>query len=311
MLVHVDGDVICYRAGYAAEHTMYHVHYKADGKQETKVFDGAAEYKDFLASSGFGPLDYLVENEVVVEDESAAIYNVNSIIRAIADDLQVDLDSEVRVYLSGETNYRLSVGTIKPYKGNRDPTRKPVHAPAIKQYIRNKYDCQVSDGQEADDDMAIAHYAMWERDPESTVIATIDKDLNTIPGKHYNFVTKAAYYVTPEEANKFFWTQMIAGDPTDNVPGIPKYGMGKAEKALMGWDGATNPDIVDMIRTLYVQSYGEKWEDAMTEMGRLLYIRKRPDEWWEIPNALRGQEQQTAAVQPDADLLLDGVSGSQ
>ena len=279
MQVHVDGDVIVYRAGFAAEHTYYHVHYMEDGKQETQTFDGAKEYKAFIEERDFGPLDYTVETEFSVEDESAALYNVKSIVRSIADDLQVDLDTEVFVYLSGGTNYREGVATIKPYKGNRADKPKPVHAPAIKQFIRSRYNTIVSDGQEADDDMAIAHYTLWEVDPDSSVIATIDKDLNTIPGRHYNFATKEAFIVTPEEADKFFWQQMVSGDTVDNIPGIPKWGKIKAAKFVEeNW-----PNIYPAVRSLYVQAYPEDPDKALLEMGRLLYIRKRPDEWWNPP----------------------------
>lgn len=284
-MVHVDGDVIGYRAGYAAEHTLYHVHYKVGGKQKTKTFDGAKEYKAFLEEREFGPLDYLVETEVVVEDEKAALYNVRSIIQSIADDLQVDPETELRVYLTGPNNYRSGVATIKPYKGNRDPNKKPVHAPAIKEYMRGRYNAIVSDGQEADDEMAIAHLATpgWETE---SVIATIDKDLDTIPGRHYNFVTKEAYYIDEAEARKFFWCQMIAGDPVDNVPGIPGMGMVKAKKYLADWDGIDERIAYDKVRALYVQSYGDKSDEALLEMGRLLYIRRRPDEWWQPPELI-------------------------
>jgi hypothetical protein len=280
MIVHVDGDVIVYRAGYAAEHTLYHVHYRGeDGAQATISFDGANDYKAWLEKSGLSPIDYWVENEIQVEDESLAVYNVRSIIGAIAEDLQVDTEDEIVVYLSGPDNYRNGIAQVKPYKGNRDPTRKPVHATALKQYIRNAYNCKVSDGQEADDDMGIAHFSMWEVDPDSTCIATIDKDLDTIPGMHYNFVTKESYLVSPEEASKFFWQQMVSGDPVDNIPGVPKWGKKKAaDYVAKHW-----PDIVPAVRALYVQGYGEKADEVMLEMGRLLYIRRRPDEWWELP----------------------------
>lgn len=279
MQVHIDGDVIVYRAGYAAEHTLYHVHYRDGGQQKTETFDKAKEHQAFLEEKNWAPTDYWVETEFVVEDESAAIYNVRSIIGSIADDLGVDLDTEVFVYLSGPENYRNGIATIKPYKGNRDPDRKPVHAPAIKDYMRRKYNCIISNGQEADDDMASAHYAIWEVNPEGSVIATIDKDLDTVPGMHYNFVTKESYLVTPEEAERFFWQQMVSGDPVDNIPGVPGWGRIKAAKFVdKHW-----PNIVPAVRDLYVQSYGDKAEDAMLEMGRLLYIRKRSDEWWTIP----------------------------
>lgn len=283
MQVHVDGDVIVYRAGFAAEHTYYHVHYMVDGEQQTKVFDGAKEYKAFVESEGLGPTDYMMEPEFSVEDESLAIFNVKSIIGSIAEDLQVDLDSEIFVHLSGPENYRNGIATIKPYKGNRIDAKKPVHSAAIKQYMRSRYNCIISDGEEADDTMAIAHYALWEMDPTSSVLATIDKDLNTIPGLHYDFAKKETFFVEPEEACRFFWTQMLTGDTVDNIPGIPGVGKKKAEAFMAEhW-----PNILGPLRALYVQAYGEDGADAaMLEMGRLLYIRKRPNEIWQMPQEI-------------------------
>jgi DNA polymerase-1 len=282
MIVHVDGDVIGYRAGYAAEHTLYHVHFRGeDGKQHTRTFDGATEYKAFLAEQNFEPLDFWVENEIHVEPEELALYNVRSIINAICDAMQVTED-EIIVYLSGPDNYRNGVATTLPYKGNRDPTRKPVHAPAIKQLMRSRYKAKVSDGQEADDDMAIAHMALWTSDPMSSCIATIDKDLDTVPGLHYNFATKVGRYIEPLEARRFFWQQMISGDTVDNIPGVPGYGKIKAEKLMADWKG-DEWDAYQRVRALYVQAYDDKADDAIVEMGRLLYIRQRPDEWWNPP----------------------------
>ena len=284
MQVHIDGDVIGYRAGYAAEHTFYHVHYREGGKQATKVFDGANEYRAFLKEHpDWTPLDYLVETEVVVEDESAAIYNVRSIINAICDDLQVDRDTEVLVYLSGPDNYRNGVATIKPYKGNRDPAREPVHAPANKEYIRRTYNCITSDGQEADDDMAIAHYAMWEVDPASSVIATIDKDLDMIPGLHYNFVTKESYNVTPEEGTFNFYKQLLTGDSVDNIPGLQGVGPVGAGKILAGSPSLGELDLWRTVSRAYADRHPEDWPARILEVGRLLWIRRRPDEWWNPP----------------------------
>jgi hypothetical protein len=294
MIVHVDGDVIVYRAGYAAEHNFYHVHYMEDGKEHIQTFDGAKGKEAFLKSRDFGAAGYWVENETKVENEEAALYNTRSIIRDIADSLKVDLETEVKVYLSGPTNYRLGIATIKPYKGNRDPTKKPVHAAAIKELIRNRYDTKVSDGQEADDDMAQAHVHLWTFDPESTVIATIDKDLDTVPGLHYNFVTKESYVVTPREAKVNFWKQMITGDTVDNIPGIPKAGPAKAAKLLDGFlteevpFGELELCMYKVVREEYRKSYKDKADEALLEMGRLLFIRHDGIDWWGPPNDGRG-----------------------
>lgn len=283
MIVHVDGDVVVYRAGFAAEHTLYHVHYYEDGKQQTKTFDGAKEYEAFLATKDWSPVDYWVESEIMVEPEEAAVYNVRSILRSICDDMQIDPETELRVYLSGGTNFRDGVATIKPYKGNRDKSRKPVHAPALKDYVRRTYNTIVSDGQEADDDMGIAHYTLWENDPEGTVISTIDKDLNMIPGLHYNFVTKEAYNVTPAEGLYNFYKQCLTGDTTDNIPGVGGLGPVKAAKVLEGLEQADGRVLYDKVSGVYRNTFGDGADARLLEVGRLLWIRRRPDEWWSPP----------------------------
>jgi hypothetical protein len=148
--------------------------------------------------------------------------------------------------------------------------------------MRSRYKAKVSDGQEADDDMAIAHMALWTSDPMSSCIATIDKDLDTVQGLHYNFATKVGRYIEPLEARRFFWQQMISGDTVDNIPGVPGYGKIKAEKLMADWKG-DEWDAYQRVRALYVQAYDDKADDAIVEMGRLLYIRQRPDEWWNPP----------------------------
>jgi 5'-3' exonuclease len=288
MKVHVDGDVVVYRAGFAAEHNIYHVHWVEDGLEKVQSFDGKKAFAKWLdANPG---KNHWVENETQVEPEQACLYNVHSILKSIANDLQVDKENDLIVYLSGPTNYRTGVATIKPYKGNRDPTKKPVHAPAIKELMRNRYNAITTDGIEADDAMATAHYAMWQQDEMSSVIATIDKDLDTVPGLHHNFAREKpeerSYYVTPEEARIKFWKQMITGDTIDNIPGIPGAGPSKADKALGGWDGVDEREAYEIVRGLYVQSYKDKADEALLEMGRLLWIQRKPDDWWNPPSGV-------------------------
>jgi len=67
------------------------------------------------------------------------------------------------------------------------------------------------------------------------------------------------------------------GDSTDNIPGIPGFGPVKANALVQ--DRGHEQVIADM----YKRMYGQAWRDAMTEIGRLLWIRREKDEWWEIP----------------------------
>lgn len=274
MLVHIDGDVLVYRAGYSVEHTLYTL--TVDGQD--LIFDGAKEYRAYLESRGLDPRTLPTSTRIYVEDEEKAIYNASSIVRAIGNRLQVP-EEQLIVYLSGPDNYRHGVATIKPYKGNRDPTKKPVHGPTVKEWLRARYNCVTSNGQEADDDMAIAHTTLYVQGLDSC-IATIDKDLNQVPGAHYNFVSDEAYHVDEDEADRFFWLQMLQGDNVDNVPGVPGIGPAKAEKLL---HGVPANERYTAVRKAYERSYGESCEAVMLEMGRLLWIRRKEDEWWNLP----------------------------
>jgi DNA polymerase-1 len=94
---------------------------------------------------------------------------------------------------------------------------------------------------EADDILGI----LGTRDPES-IIVTIDKDLKSVPGNHWNPDKKenGVVKVGQDEADFFFLTQAIAGDSTDNYKGVPGMGMVKA-KRLLEKEGASWQTVVD------------------------------------------------------------------
>jgi len=87
---------------------------------------------------------------------------------------------------------------------------------------------------ESDDAVSIAarEYAS---DYEIT-LAHIDKDLNSIPGLHYNYNKKLFYNVTKEEAKFFFKCQVLAGDASDSISGIPGIGLKTAAKFVSATD---------------------------------------------------------------------------
>jgi DNA polymerase-1 len=61
------------------------------------------------------------------------------------------------------------------------------------------------------------------------IICTIDKDLRTIPGNHMHLRTQEIDTVTLLEADRFFYTQILSGDPVDDIPGCK--GIGKIRAA--------------------------------------------------------------------------------
>lgn len=277
MQVLFDGDVVVYRAGFAAEKMHYYVQ---DKYGETHDFTQKREAMSFIErNTDLGPV--LVGSERVVEPVEHAIYNAKSIITSSLEALGASEDDLV-VVLSGPTNFRNGVATTKPYKGNRDPTHRPVHGPDILEYLRKRFHVVVSEDEEADDVLGYTQYATWETDPFGSVICSIDKDLDMIPGLHYNFRDEKSYVVMPEDADWYFWKQMLTGDTVDNIPGVPGVGPKTAQHVLAG---VPPSKCFEKVRTLYVQGYGEQADDRLLEMGRLLWIRRHPNEWWFPPEA--------------------------
>jgi DNA polymerase-1 len=249
----------------------------------TQEFETRREMIAHAESLGLKPGEYVVETRKEVEPVENALYNVRSIVRTAAEALQADPQNDVVMYLSGPTNFRNGIATIKPYKGNRDKAHKPEHAAAIKAMIRKEYNVVTSEDEEADDVMAYEHYASWLRDPYESVIATIDKDLDMIPGLHYNFVTGNSYEITPEHGIYNFYKQCLTGDTTDNIPGIDGVGPVRAAKILEGAEGSGELHLFGAVRKAYEDVFGEGWAARLLEVGRLLWIRRQPDEWWNFP----------------------------
>lgn len=114
------------------------------------------------------------------------------------------------------------------YKASRKPQ---AHQPLIQEllsYLRESFTCVDVEGAEADDVCML----LSEIYGHKGVIATIDKDLDQIPGEHVNPKTRECHYVEPEEAELLKWTQSITGDATDEFYGLPGVGKKGAHEIL-------------------------------------------------------------------------------
>lgn len=133
--------------------------------------------------------------------------------------------STQELWLSGSNNFRYDV--FPEYKANRITTKRPRWEKEVRNFLIENYGAQVAEG-EADDMLGIRQTEL----EGNSLIATIDKDLDMIPGWHYNFVKKEKYFVTPEQAIRFFYYQCLVGDTADGVKGVPGIGPKKAENIL-------------------------------------------------------------------------------
>jgi len=275
MHIHFDGDLLVYRAGFAAEKQQWLVRDPAGDLEATYTTKREATHTVDDLGNGY----YVEKGERLVEPVENALHNVKRLVDTALENLGAT-EEDMTMYLSGSTNYREGVATIKPYKGNRDASHKPVHGPAIREYMKRHYTTLVSEDEEADDLVGYSHYNMWVHDDQSSIICTVDKDLDMIPGLHYNFVKDHSYYVDEYSADRWFYLQLLMGDSTDNIPGIPQVGPAKASKLLEGLNSID--DMYQVCREAYMDAYDDGLA-ALIENARLLWIRRQPNEWWIPP----------------------------
>lgn len=182
--------------------------------------------------------------------------------------------SEYEVFLTGSGNFRYDIAKSFPYKGNRKSTEKPIHLPVAREYLVTKYKATVSEGEEADDLIAIA---ATKYGPE-TIVASVDKDMLQIPCKHFNFTKGEWHDITEFEGTKFFYKQILTGDRADNIMGLYKVGPVKAEKIVK--DCNTEEELWDAVLNAYDGDI-----DRVIENARLLWLRREEGEIWQPPTA--------------------------
>lgn len=167
-------------------------------------------------------------------------------------------------------NWRLDL--YPQYKHNRKAMRKPIAWAAARRYIEGGFECLVKDRLEADDILGILMTGNVKGFAGEKVICSADKDLLQIPGKHFNWNTedKGVFEQSAEEAELAFWTQVLAGDPTDGIPGCkgigPKRARALVENAL-ATVGEVWPTVVHTYRRA---GFPEEYALTMARCVRIL-----------------------------------------
>ena len=123
----------------------------------------------------------------------------------------------------GRSNFRY--GVLRSYKGNRRNQRRPAGYRRLINWACSTWDFQALPDVEGDDVTGLtASYR------DGDVIASIDKDLRTVPG--YHLIEGKVKEVTLWEADLAFYRQVLTGDRVDGYTGCPGIGPAKAEKIL-------------------------------------------------------------------------------
>lgn len=244
----------------------------------------------------------------------------------------LEVAKEIKKSMKYQPNFRDKVAKKKVYKGTRKASARPVHYNNLTEYIKATYEVVMAEGLEADDLLSVyQRRALDECSDPTTIICTRDKDLRMVPGLHFGWevgtegkkgyqrqfgpeLVKGVGCLRARFGQKilqrgvrkglkevldvkgmgilFFGAQLIMGDSTDNIPGIPGQGAGAAWLHLE--NVTTETEMFSIVKELYVKKFGDIWEEAMLEQGRLLWMAAELTEdgkavLWEIPECLNKQ----------------------
>jgi len=143
------------------------------------------------------------------------------------------------IVLSGRHNFRKTL--VPTYKSNRKDRKPPAGLPFAYEYVMNHDSWEVLqiDRLEADDVLGLLQ-------TDDTILCSTDKDLDQIPGHHYNWRSESFYKVDEETAYYNFWRQVLSGDPTDGYYGIPRVGKKTAVKLLRHLKDQHNKSFTDI-----------------------------------------------------------------
>jgi len=174
--------------------------------------------------------DIIAWKSAYVADIEGSIV-IDSLISRLVDKWTPDGVTDIQVALScgKKDNFRRKI--FPGYKANRKDVSKPEHLRDTFKALQDNHECLIFPQLEADDVLGI--YAS----SGEGISVSIDKDLKGVHGWLYNpDKNDEPYYISPEEAERWFCTQWMAGDSTDGLSGLWRIGEKTAKKLLDEWD---------------------------------------------------------------------------
>lgn len=178
------------------------------------------------------------------------------------------------LFLSGSSNFRYDI--YPAYKANRRDIARPKWLQPVREFLLLEWQADVSDGYEADDSIGIKQTELTAIKLD-TIICSLDKDLRQIPGTHFNWVKEEIDVIEPLAGYANFYTQLLLGDKSDNIPGFDGMARIKPTKELK--------KRIDHLLTCknekeMLAEVEREYTENLEQNANLLYIwRKDPDKW--------------------------------
>lgn len=201
-------------------------------------------------------------------DFPLAKWQADQLVARIIEDINA---SDWTLYLTaGNNNFRYNV--YPEYKANRREAPKPRHLEPLREHLVLDWNAELVDGYEADDAIGIAAV-------QGTIVASIDKDLLQIPGKHFNFVKRQFTEVSEADGVRQFYTQLLVGDSTDNIRGCPGIGPVNSERLYRGCKSVS--EFYEVCSKAYQEVYKDEWFKYLDLNAQLIYIWRQENDNWQ------------------------------
>lgn len=173
--------------------------------------------------------------------------------------------------LSSKEVFRHQVYKFAPYKGTRKDDQPDIARwkPVVNDYLRSKWGFVSIPKLEADD---IVGYLAFDEKLGERIVCSPDKDLRQVPGILYNIQSGVMETITPEEAKRHLNLQLLCGDTTDNIKGLPGIGDVKARKML---------EIGTTVYDAYIRHFGNYYGSIIYEETLATVMVMQPDHIYE------------------------------
>lgn len=181
---------------------------------------------------------------------------------------------------------RYLIATVQPYQDQRNASRKPDNWACLREFMEGyegtEFEKKIWLNREADDGIAFVCQTAAEQFGKLHAVLTADKDMRMFCGIHIVWKTYQQVVVPLGTfelvggdgklyGHKWFWTQMLQGDPADYIPGIPR--VGEKTAALELRTVKDNVEAMRVVAGMYERKYGDEWADRFVEQAALLWMR--------------------------------------
>lgn len=157
-------------------------------------------------------------------------------------------------------SFRYEAAKYKPYKGTRREKDQWVAdwEPAIRDQLLQRWKFGTYPHLEADDLVALA---WWSNNDH--IVCSPDKDLRQLAGTHFDYKKTEFTEVSKEQADYNLAFQMLVGDTSDNVAGLPGYGEKKAREKLTQLQEHQFPIMI--VQQEYLKYFGPHYGQIIFE----------------------------------------------